>query len=243
MGGGGCCAMNCCVGEAIKSFVRSIFCSDSGGGCGYHPGVNETEAHAKKIANELADMKQKIGESSSKLENKIIEEINGSLKEFIDMVSRLNLKEYGGKTLNINVEGIRENNEKLKKEVVGCISSVLNDRIVLTDSELSVILEERDDKKRADNFDKFVKKVQKSALDKLKVRIEKTVNKQTQMVNDEIKTRMNEVEKNMNDAFTAYNNILEMKTQDSMEIEKNKMNHIYKLGLYDLLSDEIDNRS
>lgn len=243
MGGGGCCAMDCCVGETIKSFVRSIFCSDSGGGCSYHPGVNETEAHAKKIANELADMKQKIGESSSKLENKIIEEINGSLKEFIDMVARLNLQEYGGKTLNINVEGIRENNEKLKKEVVGCISSVLNDRLVLTDSELSVILEERDDKKRASNFDKFVKKVQKVALDKLKVRIEKTVNKQTQMVNDEIKTRMNEVEKNMNDAFTAYNSILEMKTQDSMEIEKNKMNHIYKLGLYDLLSDEIDNRS
>lgn len=243
MGGGGCCVGDFCLNCGLIDKIRDFFCSDSGGGCGYHPGVNETEAHAKKIANELADMKQKMGDYSKKIENQIIEVINGSLKEFIDMVARLNLQEYGGKTLNINVEGIRENNEKLKKEVVGCISSVLNDRLVLTDSELSVILEERDDKKRAANFDKFVKKVQKSALAKLKIRIENTVNKQTQMVNDEIKTRMNEVEKNMNAAFSSYNDILEMKAQDSVEIEKNKMNYIYKLGLYDLLSDEIDNRS
>ncbi len=64
--GGGCCVGNCgfcCVFETIKSWFR---CSE--GGCGYHPGPSQTELHAKKIADELLQMKHNTRERSEEME-------------------------------------------------------------------------------------------------------------------------------------------------------------------------------
>ena len=63
------------------------------------------------------------------------------------------------KSNNINISGIRANNEDLKKEVNGYIGNIIDERLVLTDKELSVIFEERDDNKRKKNFDAFCKRV------------------------------------------------------------------------------------
>ena len=63
------------------------------------------------------------------------------------------------KSNNINISGIRANNEDLKKEVNGYIGNIIDERLVLTDKELSVILGERDDSKRKKNFDAFCKRV------------------------------------------------------------------------------------
>ena len=61
---GGCCVGNCCVmNNAVGDFFRGIFGGDRGG-CGYHPGPSENELHAKKIADELAEMKENIRKSS-----------------------------------------------------------------------------------------------------------------------------------------------------------------------------------
>ena len=65
---GGCCVTNCCIGDSIKNFFSNIFGSGSGGGCGYHPGPSETEEHAKKIADELAEMVENMSKISEEKE-------------------------------------------------------------------------------------------------------------------------------------------------------------------------------
>lgn len=234
----------CCVGDfifraidAVGDFISDLFCSDSG--CGYHPSQSKTDAHAKKIADELAIMKENIRESTEKTEEILMDYINKSMNDFLDELESINRKKYGGKSLNINISGIKEENENLKKNVTGHIGDIMNDRLVLTDNELSIILEERDDEKRAKNFDNFCTKVKKEAVESLKLKIEDTVKKQSEMTRKEVQTRLNEVDKSMKEVQKAYTEILDSKKQGGIQMEETQMKYIYKYALCDLLLDQI----
>lgn len=233
---GGCCVGNCCVmNNAVGDFFRDIFW----GGCGYHPGPSKTEAHAKKIADELAAMKESIRESSEKKEQEIIDYISKSMNDLIKLLEDVNKKQFGGKSLNLNISGIRTNNEDLKKEVVGYIGNIMDERLVLTDKELSVILEESDDEKRGKNFDSFCKRVQKQALDGLSKKIESTVRKQEDMIRREIQSRLNEVDRNMKAAIKAYTEIVEVKEKDESKMVETQIKYIYQYELSEILLDQL----
>lgn len=239
--GGGCCIGDCCIMDnAVGDFFRDIFGGgSSGGGCGYHPGPSKTEQHAKKIANELAEMKANVHKTSEKTETKVIEYINRSMESLVKELENLNKETYGGRTLNINIKGIREKNEQLKKEVVGSIGNVMDGRLVLTDPELSVILKENNDKKRNEKFDAFCKRVQKSALSELEKKIKKTVELQQDMIEKEITNRLEEVKKSMEEAEKAYLDIVEIKKKDDDELAKKQIQYMYQYNLYDILNDEL----
>ena len=232
--GGGCCVIN----HPILDFLSDLFCSDS---CcvGHASGPSESELHAKKVANELAEMKERSNESSSKTEKNIMEYINRSMDSFMIEIEKINQQSFFGEKLNINTKAIREKNEQLNKQVVGCISSVLNTRLVQTDKELSTILAEKDDKKRKKNFDKFVKRVQKSALDKLKTKIEKTVKAQSEVVSNEIKTRQKEVDARMTESIKELTEIMEVKEKSDSDVKKKQIDFMYQSTLCDLLLAEI----
>lgn len=239
MGGGGCCVANCCVMDnPIGDFFRGEwYCSD---GCGYHPGPSKTEEHAKKIADELAQMKENIRKSTEKTENDLIDYINRNMNTLIEELKIINRKNFGGKSLNINIEGIKQKNNDLKNQVVGHIADIMDERLVLTDKELSVILEEYDDKKRAKNFDKFCKRIRKEALESLKSKIQTTIKEQSNMVRKEISIRINEVEKSMDEALHEYTDLLEAKNKKDVNIEEKQIKYIYKYELCDLILDEIE---
>lgn len=236
---GGCCIGNCCImNNAVGDFFRNIF-GGSSGGCGYHPGPSETEAHAKKIADELAVMKENIRESSEKKEKEIIDDISVSINELIELLESVNKKQFGGKSLNINIDGIRTNNENLKQEVIGYIGNTMDDRLVLTDKELSVILEERNDEKRNKNFDAFCERIKKQSLDGLSKKIESTVRKQEEMIRREIELRLNEVDKNMKEATKAYIDIVEIKEKNESKMTETKIKYIYLYELSEILLDQL----
>lgn len=168
-----------------------------------------------------------------------MEYINRSMDSFMIEIEKINQQSFFGEKLNINTKAIREKNEQLNKQVVGCISSVLNTRLVQTDKELSTILAEKDDKKRKKNFDKFVKRVQKSALDKLKTKIEKTVKAQSEVVSNEIKTRQKEVDARMKESIKELTEIMEVKEKSDSDVKKKQIDFMYQSTLCDLLLAEI----
>ena len=234
---GSCCIGDCCImNNAVGDFFRDLF----SGGCGYHPGPSETEAHAKKIADELADMKESIRKSSEKIERQIIEDINSVMDDLIKLLEKVNKKEFGGRALNININGIKEQNDKLKSEVVGYIGNYMDDRLVLTDKELSVILEERDDKKRGKSFDDFCKRIQKQAVSGLSKKIESTVRKQEEVIRKEITSRLNEVDSNMKTAMKTYTDIIEVKEKDESKLEENKIQYMYQYEITEILLEQIE---
>lgn len=235
--GGGCCVSN----HPIIDFITDIFCSDS---CcvGNSSGPSESEQHAKKVAEELAEMKEKSEKSSTQTEQKIMDYINRSMDSFMIEIEKINQQDFFGEKLNINTKGIREKNEQLNNQVVGCISSVLNSRLVQTDKELSTILEERDEKKRKKNFSAFVEKVKKQALRKLRTEIEKTVKAQSEIVSKEIKTRQKEVDARMAESIKELTEIMEIKEKSESKLKKKQVDYMYQSALCDLILAEVEGR-
>ncbi len=233
--GGGCCVSN----HPILDFLSDLFCSDS---CcvGNSSGPSESEQHAKKVAEELAEMKEKSGKSSSEIEQKIMDNINSSMDSFLIEIDKINQQDFFGEKLNINTKVIREKNEQLNRQVVGCISSVLNTRLVQTDKELSTILEERDAKKRKANFEKFVEKIKKQAVNKLRIEIDKTVNAQSEVVSKEIKARQKEVDARMEESIRELTEIMEVKEKSESELKKKQVDYMYQSALCDLLLAEVE---
>lgn len=233
--GGGCCVMDNPIGD----FFSTLFCSDS---CcvGFSSGPTESEKHARKVAEELAEMKEKSGKSSSETEQKIMDYINRSMNSFMVEIDKFNQQSFFGEKLNINTKAIREKNEQLNRRVVGCISSVLNTRLVQTDKELSAILEERDDKKRKANFERFVERIQKQAISKLRIEIEKTVKAQSEVVSKEIKTRQKEVDARMEESIKELTEIMAVKEKSDLDLKKKQINYMYQSALCDLLLAEVE---
>ena len=249
MGGGGC-GDWCCVGDCGFHPLGDIFgccvidllgssCGDSSCCVGYHPGPSESEVHAKKIANELAAMKEKYRESSEKSEQQIMDIASASLEGLLDELETINYVKFGGRTLNIDITGIRRRNDELKNSVRGHIGNIFDERLVLTDKELSVILQERDDKKRAKNFDDFCLRIQRQAVSSLRGKIESTVKAQSDMINNAIRSRLSEVDNNMRSTKSAYDEILRSKQQGDAEREKIIAKHAYSYELFRLFLEQL----
>lgn len=233
--GGGCCVSN----HPIRDFFRNLFCSDS---CcvGNSSSPSASQRHAQEVANELAEMKEKTEKTSSETEKKIMNYINSSMNSFMIEIDKINQEDFFGEKLNINTTAIKEKNDSLNKQVVGCVSSVLNTRLVQTDKELSTILEEKDKKKRKENFEKFVQKVEKQALSKLKKKIERTVNAQSQVVAKEIETRQKEINKRMEESIRELTEIMEIKEKSESDLKKKQLGYMYQSALCDLLLSEVE---
>ena len=150
------------------------------------------------------------------------------------------METYGGRRLNINVEAIIMKKNNLSGQVVGQISNVMHDRLVMTDKELSVILEEKNDKKRGDSFKAFCDRLEKEAKNSIKVKIKETTAEQQKLVQTEIENRMHEIEVSMKNSIENYEKVLAVNEKDIVEQEKLQLELMYKHGLYDLIGKQLD---
>ena len=240
-----CCVRNCCIidnvftriGGEVRDAIRDIFRGDSGGcTCDtYRPSRNTTEKHTTKIANELASMKEKKRAFWDKKEGEIIDHINGNMNGLIEELEKLNLMDFEGKSLNIDLTAIRSKTEEIKNKVTGSVGRVFEDRLVTTDPELSVIMNERSDKKRSMAFNGFCKKIQKSALTTLKNNISNSIKEQNELIKSVISTRMEEVNASIQQENEAYKALIESKEKEEANAKMQLM-HIYLNELAALLS-------
>lgn len=199
--------------------------------------TSKTISHADKIANELAAMMKRKEKNAAEEEKRIIDDINSSMEKFISELEVINREKFNGRELNINIASIRHQNELLKKEVIGCIGDRLHDRLVLTDSELKVILQEQNDEKRRKNFEAFCNKIQKDAVNKLKVKIKEIVAEQQEIVHDEINNRLNEVKDSMQKSYETYQKIVE--SNDTEVLEETKIKYMYQSDLCETIQRQI----
>lgn len=239
--GGGCCVGDCCVIDipgTIEKIKEFFLCTDS---CsvGYRPGRSDTEAHAKKIADELAAMKEKKHQIWNANEQKILNIINEKMEDLVNWLVDVNQAKFGGKPLNIDIEGIKAKSEGLKEKVVGFVGSYFDDRLVLTDKELSVILEERDDNKRAENFEAFCESLQKKAVQGLKKAITEAIQAQSSLIAACISTRLNEVNSVIQQEKEEYESLLGAKEKCEHDTVLLQMSHIYTNGLCDIVLDQL----
>lgn len=225
MGG---CGDSCCVGN----------CSNCGN-CGYKPGPSESELHQQKISNELAIMIKKMDEGWRKLEKELLDFINGRMKGFYEGLKKINQQQFGGRTLNIDLEGIKARSDKLEEEVIGHVGTVLHSRLVLTDAELKVILEERNDAKRKTGFDSFCKRVEQSAKESLLKKIDACIKAQQRDFERTVKNRLEEVNSLVQQQEEAYATMLANKQRSDKEAKAAQMPHLYVSGICQFMTDDM----
>lgn len=212
-GCGFCCVADCgfcCIGD---------FCSDSG--CSYHPDRNDTADHAKKIADETAAMKtlarakgreigrELLGSRPSKGQDNEISQtafggLNSYMSQLMEFLSQYNQKEYGGKKLDLHLEKVQAEIKDLQESVLDYIGDRLDERLVETDPELSVILQERDDETRKRRFDEFYSRIHREAVIELTHKVEDVIGQQFNIVREEIGDRLGEVQSSMKKALRDY---------------------------------------
>ncbi len=234
----GCCIGDCCVVDCGFCCIMD-FCSERASSCSYHPQEKITVDHSKKIADELAKMKKRAADEGKQIGTEAFANINQYMSEFIQHLKKINSGTYGGKKLNIKIDVIEQEIDKLRTEVANFIGDRLNDRLILTDSELSVILEERNDKKRSKNFDDFYARVHKKAVLDLVGKIEEVIAKQFAMVDTEIRMRLKEVDSSMQDALKSYNDAEKMKEQQDSALAQKQIDCMYKVAVADIMLDEL----
>ena len=238
--GGGCCDF-CCVGDCcVINFGGGSSGGSSGGGCSYTPSRNTSDTTAKKIANELAKMKDNYTKVANDAEKIIIKEVNGNMDNFISEINKINNNVYGGRTLNINIDIIKKNKDDLARSVVGHIGGVVHDRLVMTDKELSLILKEKNDDIRADKFKNFCDQLIKNAKDSLKEKVKDTITKQNKMIRQEIMSRMDEIDKTMQESIKEFERVKDANEKSIQEKEKLQLELMYKHGLYDFFGKQLD---
>lgn len=234
----GCCIGDCCVVDCGFCCIMD-FCSERASSCSYSPREKKTVDHSKKIADELAVMKSRANEEGKKIGDEAFNSINQYMSEFIQHLKKINSGTYGGKKLNIKMDVIEQEVDKLRNEVSNFIGDRLNDRLILTDSELSLILAEHNDKKRSKNFDDFYARVHKQAVLDLVGKIEEVIAKQFAMVDTEIRTRLQEVDSSMQEALQSYTDAEKLKEQQDSALAQKQIDCMYRVTIADIMSDEL----
>ena len=253
---GGCCVGNCgfcCVANC--GFCCVFKCSDCGDccvsnvprarSCSDSPSRSIPTEQKDKIdftaiiANEIADMRNKASNRAKSEEELILKDIDESMNEFIKWVESENKKKYDGTSLNINVDQIRKLNSDMRSEVVGFIGTQLAKRLVQGDKELAPILAERNDKLRKKNFQDFYDRVFREAIRALIKKIEEAVRKQSASIEKEIQTRLDEVNRSMNDEMKELEELQKVRSQEKAKLSDKQVEYMY----YDSLCDVILNNT
>jgi glycine cleavage system regulatory protein len=154
-------------------------------------------------------------------------------------LEKYNGQVIGGKTLNLNIDSIREKNNELNKEIVGSVSKHINSRLVMTDKELSKILKIKDDKERKKKFSSFVSKIQRESLTKLNIKLRTSIENQGQAIRSEANARLNEIDRSLTDMMNSLTQLIENKKNNQAKTDKIVSDLIYKRTLCDFILKEI----
>lgn len=245
MGGGGVCfdigMGNSTIEKPKKNWFQNLF---AGNTYGVFESENGNAEHAQRIAEELAKKRKVMRIESRKLENQIIKYVNASLDSLLKDIESINEIKYGNISLRLNMKAIIKKNDALKENVIGCISDKIDDRLVLTDIELSEIMAERDSIKRTEKLDDFCNKLQKEALISFQGKIKKAMKQQMWLIRREIEGRIRDVENSLDESVKIYTNLLENQ-EDHIIMKKNKSEYMFQQGICDcfleILSDDFIN--
>jgi len=224
---GGCCEGDCCVGYSRRPAIGSTSVAA------------DNKAHAAKIANELAEMKQKLTEHWNAVEKDLLRYITDRFDVILRQLREQNQDQRGGLPLNIDMDGLDGRLKRLDCQVVGYVSGRLNERIVQTDKELGAILEERDDKKRGRNFKSFCDRVEKQAVEELKERIREITTRRESIIREEISARLNEVDQSIKRQTEAYEALIQARKHDVKKFQSLQMGSIYTCALCETFLSEI----
>lgn len=194
---GGCCIGDCCIANCgfccILDF--SSGCGDShvetrSGGTS----VSNDEFNAEVLRNLNDRCEREAAEETDKCTDYLMTHINQMIEDLSDLNKQVTKNGY---CLNLDIDYLTKSILDTKKSLTNYISDKVKQRLVLEDYELSVILLERDDKKRNKAVNDFYSRVFDQAQSELIVKIKDAVRDQCDLVKEQLDDRKNEIAKSL----------------------------------------------
>lgn len=225
----------CCVGNCSNCCVGN--CGD----CGNKAAMELKAKHEKEVANELAEMRREQKKEGEVLEKDLLEYAEGAYVELLQVLEQVNKKDYKGKKLNINIERLREEQEKLRKNVVGSMGNLFDELLQPKSPEMAVIIRENNADKRNSMYKEYINKIKLKSRNGLKAKIERNIEKQKEIIFKEINNRLEEINSDLKRAEKAYTEVLAIDKNNRKELEGIQAKNQYQYEIYNVLKDEINN--
>lgn len=225
----------CCVGNCSNCCVGN--CGD----CGNKAAMELKAKHEKEVANELAEMRREQKKEGEVLEKDLLEYAEGAYVELLQVLEQVNKKDYNGKKLNINIERLREEQEKLRKNVVGSMGNLFDELLQPKSPEMAVIIRENNADKRDSMYKEYINKIKLKSRNGLKAKIERNIEKQKEIIFKEINNRLEEINSDLKRAEKAYTEVLAIDKNNRKELEGIQAKNQYQYEIYNVLKDEINN--
>lgn len=141
--------------------------------------------------------------------------------------------------MNIKMDVIERELHNLENEVTEFVGNRMDERLVLTDPKLSVILANEDDAERKRRFDEFYVTIHRLAVKDLGQEIKTVIAKQFAIVNKEIRDRLDEVDQSMKDALDEYRQAEKMKMEKNDDLSYKQIEYMYRIDLARILDETI----
>lgn len=184
-------------------------------------------------------MKERARIDGEKIGKEAYGQINVFLNQFVSYLWKINDGVYGGKKLNIKMDVIERELHNLENEVTEFVGNRMDERLVLTDPKLSVILANEDDAERKRRFDEFYVTIHRLAVKDLGQEIKTVIAKQFAIVNKEIRDRLDEVDQSMKDALDEYRQAEKMKMEKNDDLSYKQIEYMYRIDLARILDETI----
>lgn len=248
MGGGGgccvgnfCCVGNCCVAKIIKDIGKKLF----GGGSRGSSSAGDTDSYDSraadleatvKVQNALTEFRDDTRNRSETFENDIIRESRESLDEFISEIKKYNKIKYGGSRLNLDVGNIEREQRKTEDKIHGFIVKRIAKRVSIDDDECLTILKLDPGSEKTKQMDAFYRKNLKEAIRELTDLLRGAMEKQTQIVEDRLQSRIDSIIYTVENKSSEFEKIQQIKEKDEtkMEQEQIRLSHLISICDYGL---------
>ncbi|WP_294155798.1 hypothetical protein [uncultured Selenomonas sp.] len=185
-------------------------------------------------------MKKLAREEGRKIGQEALGSLNNYMAQLMKFLDQYNQREYGGKKLDLHLASVQEKIKDLQEGILDYIGDRLDERLVETDPELSVILQEMDDEKRKERFDEFYSRIHREAVKELTRKVENVVGEQFNIVREEIDERLGEVQNSMKKALRDYQSAEKTMVEQERLPQEQIKEAEYDIAMADTLQKELE---
>ncbi|WP_274968177.1 hypothetical protein [Succinimonas amylolytica] len=162
------------------------------------------------------------------------------IEDMISEMSKLNeLKSADGYSLNLDTKYLTQSLVDTKNSLANYISDKVKTRLVLEDCELSVILCERNEKKRNKGVNDFYNRVFNNAQSELISKIKEAVRDQCSLLKDQINKRKEEIALSIIKQEGLINDVNKKYKEESVK-QPELVSCMFELSCADVLSKKLD---
>lgn len=236
---GGCCVGDCCVMHC--GFCCILDFHSNCGDCSVSTRSGGTSASNDEFnAEVLRDLNDRCTKEAAEETNKCMDYLMKHIEDMISEMSKLNeIKSADGYSLNLDTKYLTQKLIDTKNSLANYISDKVKTRLVLEDCELSIILLERNEKKRNKGVNDFYNRVFNNAQSELISIIKDAVRDQCSLVKDQLNQRKEEIAMSIVKQEGLINDVNKKYKEESSRLPE-LVDCMFEISCADILSKKLE---